>query len=76
MIGFKTVQSQRLAKKYCPPPVLCLPPKNFGLPTCMAVTFTEYSVVASEVIFTYPTGILLANETCPLFGQQKYTTIG
>ena len=29
MIGFKATQSQRLAKKYCPTPVLRLPPQKF-----------------------------------------------
>ena len=33
-----------------------------------AVMFAEYSLVG----WSYPTCILLAGETCPLFGQQKY----
>ena len=33
-----------------------------------SVTFAEYSLVG----WSYPTCILLAGETCPLFGQRKY----
>ena len=33
-----------------------------------AVRFAEYSLVG----WSYPTCMLLADETCPLFGQRKY----